>query len=259
MRRALIACIHGNLVAIEAVLKDIALESVDEIVCLGDMVGFGPDVIECVDLVRERCAWSLCGDYDARLFMSTPTDLNHTFQKSLLRERKVLEPGWSSGLRARARWKWLEKLEPRKTDRDALFVHGSCRDPLMEFLSSEDFDLTLGASIKSREVFEFAESVCFGAHSHRPGVVPQGKEWQRPETLDNSRATLDPSVKYIVNVGSVGQPRDRDARSCYVVWDDEERTVTFHRVPYDLVATKKRFDRVPELGARCFDRLVSGV
>ena len=258
MRRALIACIHGNLVALEAVLKDIALESVDEIVCLGDMVGFGPDVIECVDLVRERCAWSLRGDHDLRL-SNDPENANRALLKSLARERRLLLPLPSSTAELRERWAWLVNLSPRKSEHNALFVHGSPRDPQFEFLLAEDFLLVgVTASIKAEMAFVFDEPVCFCAHTGHPGIVSSGAVWKKPSDLENSRALIKSAEKTIVNVGAVGQPRDGDPRSCYVVWDDVEHTITFHRVPYDLVATKKRFDRAPELGAHFFDRLERG-
>ena len=260
MRRALIACIHGNLIALETVLKDIALEGVDEIVCLGDMVGYGPDALECVDLVRSECAFSLCGNHDYYLFTDSVIAIHQILKSGLSRDRKLLQPTWFKGQESKTRWEWIKELKPHVSYGGACLVHGSIRNPLFEHPSEEDFLLVNGSQgIMAREIFNFDEPICFCAHTHRPGIVAQGKEWQRPEALESSRASLDSSVKYMVNVGSVGQPRDRDPRSCYVIWDDVDRTVTFHRIPYDIDAAIKRFQSVEEIGKKHGDRLRLGV
>lgn len=259
MRRALIACIHGNLVALEAVLKDIAAEGVDEIVCLGDIIGYGPDVVECVDLVREKCAWSLCGDFDARLFIEPPTGMNRNAYRATQIELQKLKPTWHSGPDARARWKWLENLDARKSNHEALFVHASPRDPLMEYVLEADFQSGVNVQgPKSRKLFNFSESICFCSHTGIPGIVARNGKWRRPEELEDGCALVGWSEKTIVNVGSVGMPRDGDPRSSYLLWDDDLHEVTFHRVPYDIDAIRARYEAMPGYGERVWQRLKQG-
>lgn len=253
MRRALIADIHGNSVALEAVLRDCETQRVDEIVCLGDMIGFLPDVIPCVDLVRKCCAWSLAGDHEARLFMDE-SGYNSTVMNAIAEQRKALKPSWYSAPEKRARWKWLQTLLPKQTPAGATFVHGSPRDPVFEFVLPNDF--SIDASEKTIGIFEHFEGLCFAAHTHIPGVACSPVDWQRP-----CEATMTFQLdggKTFVNVGSVGQPRDGDPRSCYAIWDDAMGTVEFRRVEYDIAKLKQRFANRPEVNERYIQRLEVG-
>jgi hypothetical protein len=258
MRRALIADIHGNLVALNAVLDDCAKQCVDEIVCLGDIVGFGPDPLECVDLVMQCCKWSLMGDHEARVFnKDIAANLNPVARAAVEREYKLFAPHWFSGRTVRQRWSWLQELQPAKTLNNIQYVHGSPRDPLMECVMREDF--FEGGNNVAKQIMASFDGICFGAHTHRPGVVSSNFQWFRPSELDNSRYTIFERMKTLICIGSVGQPRDGDPRSCYVIWDGEGQTVEFRRVAYDFAATKERFLKVPELPEMLYLRLEKGI
>jgi predicted phosphodiesterase len=218
-RRAVISDIHGNLVAFEAVLNHIRAQGVDEIVCLGDICGYGPQPIECIEKVRSVAAWCLLGNHDEALFKE-PIDFGANAKKSIEWQRTILEPGPNSSAADRDRWEWLRSLKPLHTEKDVIFVHASARDPIYEYVLREDFhDEGLGPSVRAKDIFAAMEWLCFCGHSHRPGVVAEDYKWWRPSELENGSAIIKRGFKTIVNVGSVGQPRDGIPDACYVIFD----------------------------------------
>jgi len=127
VRQALVADIHANLTALEAVIADCDAQRVHEIVCLGDMVGYGPQPAECADLVRKRCAWALCGDEDAARFMIPSIGRGSPRRANDFGEwiQKQLAPRWYSLPSTKERWKWMEALPASREDGDVLYVHAS--------------------------------------------------------------------------------------------------------------------------------------
>jgi len=258
MRRAIISDIHGNWVALEAALADCAEQKVDDIVCLGDICGYGPDPIQCIDRASDKCKWVLCGNHDAALFMSAPIGFNKYAKDAIEWQRSVLTPYWYSWPSTKKRWHWLEGLPASRTEGDVLYVHASPRDPLMEYVEEGDFaDMGFGPSQKALEIFEKITRLSFCGHSHRPGVVAEDYRWIKPHELPDLRYTLLPG-KTLVNVGSVGQPRDGNPQGCYAIYNDKENTITFRRVPYDIKKAQARFARVPQLNERLAKRLETG-
>ena len=220
-RRAIISDIHGNLVALEAVLADIKTQNVSEILCLGDICGYGPQPVECIKRVREMCAWSLRGNHDEALFVD-PTDFGKNALTSILWQRKILQPQANSTPEELDRWNWLKSLPPEIKEKDVSFVHASPRDPLYEYVLREDFDdLGLGPTQKAKDIFASMEWLCFCGHSHRPGIVAEDYKWVLPSELDHSHYVIKKGFKTIVNIGSVGQPRDGIPDACYVIFEYE--------------------------------------
>lgn len=259
MRRAIISDIHGNLVALEAALADCKEQKVDQIVCLGDICGYGPDPIDCVDIARSVCTWILCGNHDAALFMSVPIGFNKYAREAVEWQRGQLQPRWYSFPKKRGRWEWLQNLPASRQEEDVLYVHASPRDPLMEYVEEGDFsDMGFGPSQKAVEIFEKIQRLSFCGHSHRPGVVTEDYIWLKPHDLVDMTHKLDPTRKTLVNVGSVGQPRDNNPQGCYAIYDNTANTITFRRVAYDIKKAQERFARVPELDARLAKRLETG-
>lgn len=256
--RAIISDIHANLTALHAVLEDIARFKVEDIVCLGDIVGYGPCPVECVDLIRKRCQWCICGNHDAALFMSTPIGFNRLARQAVEWHKSRLIPGfWGRFSGKSARWKYLENLPLRLTEDHVLYVHGSPRDPIMEYVEESDLqDLGFGPAEKVLEWFANTPWVCFVGHSHRPGVVTPDFQFLKPTDLDDMSYTLSPDKKAIINIGSVGQPRDMNPDSCYVLLDG--MTVRYRRVRYDVEAVKKQIAAIPQLDARLGVRLELG-
>ena len=259
MRRAIISDIHGNLVALNAALADCATHKVDEIVCLGDICGYGPDPIECADIIRAKCKWVLAGNHDAALFMKVAVGFNRFAREAIDWQRSVMQPRWYSFPRTTNRWNWLGGLSACRVEEEVLYVHASPRDPLLEYVEEGDFaDMGFGPSQKAIEIFERIERLSFCGHSHRPGVVAEDDyHWYKPRELPGLAFKLS-SVKTLVNVGSVGQPRDGNPQGCYVIYDDATKTVSFHRVAYDIKAAQERFARVPQLSEKLWRRLETG-
>ena len=258
MRRAIISDIHGNLVALEAALKDCAAEHVDEIVCLGDICGYGPDPIACIDQIRIRCKWVLAGNHDAALFMHSPIGFNKFAADALTWQQGVLQPRWYSFPKVSKRWSWLGDLPASRLEGDVLYVHASPRDPLMEYVEEGDFaDMGFGPSSKAVDIFDKIDRLSFCGHSHRPGIVTEEYHWMKPRDLPGLEYKLQPG-KTLVNIGSVGQPRDNNPDGCYVIYDTKAETIKFRRVPYDVKAAQLRFLKVPQLHEKLWRRLETG-
>ena len=255
--RAIISDIHGNLEALRAVLADIEKRHVDEIVCLGDVVGYGPNPIECVKIIRKTCRWSLCGNHDAALFMTHALGFNESAAKAISWQRNKMRPGLFSLPGKLARWMWLENLPSLRREGKVLYVHASPRDPLMEYVLEEDFtDNGFGASEKASGMFEHFDWLCFVGHSHRPGIATHDFKWIKPADLAEMSYTIPQNKKTLVNIGAVGQPRDKNKDSCYVLFDG--KSVRYQRVPYDVETTMKKMAAIPDLDKRLADRLAHG-
>ncbi len=232
---AIISDIHGNLPALEAVLADIDEKGLKRIICLGDAVGYGPSPVECVDLIRERCEIVICGNHDVAV-LTQAFGFNKYARDAIDWTRGELKPSAVSLPRKRERWEFMKNLPDRYQEGRALYVHGSPRDPVMEYTEAADTqDLGFGPSEKIRDIFAHVEWLCFIGHTHHPGVFTGDFKHIHPSKLDGGGYKVpddDKDSKTIVNVGSVGQPRDHDPRACYVTLDGDE--VQYHRVEYDL-------------------------
>lgn len=255
--RAVISDIHGNLEALRAVLADIETQRADEIVCLGDIVGYGPNPVECVNIIRKVCRWSLCGNHDAALFMTHALGFNESAAKAIAWQRRKMNPGLMASPGKLARWLWLENLPSLRREGKDVFVHASPRDPLMEYVLEEDFkDNGFGASEKASEMFDCFECVCFVGHSHRPGVATHDFKWIKPTELQDGSYVIPEGKKTLINIGAVGQPRDKNKDSCYVLYDGS--SVRYRRVAYDVQTTMKKMASIPDLDKRLAERLAHG-
>jgi diadenosine tetraphosphatase ApaH/serine/threonine PP2A family protein phosphatase len=248
--KALISDIHGNYEALAAVLKDIEKQRVDDICFLGDVVGYGPDPEKSIDLVEKHCKVRLLGNHDFALLV-TPLGFNTIASDSIECHRARLLPGLFSMPHKRHRWRLLRELQERYVEDDILFVHASPRDPVMEYIHPND---ALNDPDKIESIFECVDRVTFCGHTHVPGVMTTEPRWLSVESLD-SRYRL-PEGKSVVNVGSVGQPRDGDPRACYVLLGEGE--VEWRRVEYDIGATAEKIQRISGLHERNAERLWEG-
>lgn len=245
--RAIISDIHGNLEALEAVLSDIESQGIKRIFCLGDVVGYGPNPRECIDLVMEKCEVTILGNHDqAALF--DPEGFNAGAERAIFWTRHMLESGDPAG--NERRWEFLGDLPRMRREDKFLFVHGSARNPLNEYVFPED----VYNQRKMERIFGLVDHYCFQGHTHIPGVFSEDYTFQTPEELGYTLPLEDRKV--LVNVGSVGQPRDGDPRSSYVVLD--ESTVTFKRIPYDLEKTISKIYTITDLDNFLGDRLRDG-
>jgi diadenosine tetraphosphatase ApaH/serine/threonine PP2A family protein phosphatase len=251
---AVVSDIHANLEALERVLSDIASQGIRDIYCLGDLVGYGPDPAECVDLAM---GWRvvLMGNHDEAATREA-YGFNEPAQEVLNWTREVLEPGVLSLGRKRARWDFLRDLPRTHQAMDAFFVHGSPREPTLEYILRTDTEeLTGGVPEKIRDIFTRFDRLCLVGHTHDPGIITEESRFLCPDDVSGIFAP-PPGRKFIVNVGSVGQPRDGDPRACYVVYDGE--TIRYRRVAYDIRKTLEKISRIPQIDPRFGERLLKG-
>ncbi|MEW4455697.1 metallophosphoesterase family protein [Bremerella sp. JC817] len=248
MKTAVVSDIHGNLEALTAVLADIESQQVDRIYCLGDVVGYGPNPRECVDIVRN---FDLCilGNHDqAALF--DPEGFSQGAEQAIFWTRRQLETGGTQE-EALSRWHFLCGLPRTHQEERRLFVHGSARNPLSEYVFPED----IYNPKKLEKIFSLIPNVCFQGHTHVPGVFYESAQFVSPKDFEDSTYYFN-GEKAMINVGSVGQPRDGDPRSCYVIVD--EKSVTFRRVDYDQNITADKIRGIDDLDDGQGERLFEG-
>lgn len=245
---AIISDVHGNLEALQAVLARIDELGVEAIYSLGDVVGYGPDPEACVLLTAERCRLRLMGNHE---YAMDNTNLGFAFnvvaQKSIDWTRKRL---YKAGLLDR-----IHGLQPNHQEGDALFVHGSARDALREYVLETDekgysnFDEMVESIKQDFNSFR----LCFVGHNHKP-FLATAEGFLHPHDGLNEFQVLQEEKLY-VSVGSVGQPRDLDPRACFVTFEDSK--VIYHRVryPFEVTAEKIRSHGLPGVLA---DRLAMG-
>lgn len=226
MRVAIISDIHANLTALEAVALDWGV--VDAIWCAGDTVGYGPDPVACIEFLRDVSATSVAGNHDWAAIGRLGIDsFNDVARAALI---------WTAQKLDDTARDWLANL-PLLQGSDYLLVHGSPRDPLEEYLLSSD---QAAANFRL-----FPGRACFIGHSHIPLAYSiaddplASSSCVRSEAVTYHAMPLD-HRRYIINVGSVGQPRDGDPAARYVVLDTTNGTYERRRVEYDLTATQER-------------------
>ncbi len=249
---ALISDVHANREALEAVLACINARGADRIICLGDIVGYGPDPAWCVDTVLKRCDVSVAGNHDVALIYGG-RDLSDVADAAVKYHRTLVMPGshlpGDDACRA-GRWQALKALPHRHVEPGHLFVHAAPRNPINEYLRERD--VRQGMERKLGENFALVDWVAFIGHTHRPGVITPEPDFIRAERCEGLYRVM-PGRKAIVNVGSVGQPRDRDPRACFVTVDGPE--ICFHRIEYDVEATAAKIETAGALDPRLADRL----
>ncbi len=251
MRQALISDIHGNLEALNAVMADIQLQKVERIVCLGDIVGYGPNPCQCLDTVMQKCALTILGNHDqAALF--DPEGFNPVALKAIYWTRDELDRGPGPASAINRRWDFLSELPKSHKEGDILYVHGSPRDATNEYVFPE----TIYDQIRMRALFERVNKISFQGHTHMPGVFTADGEFITPDDCEYHFSLSD--EKLMINVGSVGQPRDEDPRSCYVILDEKKEDIEFRRVEYNIDQTVKKIYDIPDLDNMLGDRLRGG-
>jgi predicted phosphodiesterase len=255
---AVISDIHSNIEALNTVLADIELRGIKTIYCLGDVIGYGPDPQQCLDLIIEKTEWCVLGNHDyATLY--EPTNFNYGAEQASFWTRFTLEAEQLTESRNR-RWTFLGGLPMRRTLRTELnadaaiidFIHASPRRPINEYIFPDDVYTN---PLKVSLMFEQVEHICFVGHTHLPGVFLDEPDFYLPDELGDIYPIVG-SEKAIINIGSVGQPRDKDNRASYVYVDGNE--VNFVRLEYDFESTVKKIKAIDELDNFHAERLRDG-
>jgi len=255
---AVISDIHANMEALTAVLDDIATRKVEQIICLGDVVGYGPEPKECVDKVMEVASVTLMGNHDFAVLYE-PTNFNIGAESACYWTRQQLQTDTADLAKANGRWDFLGKLKIKHAVPgeaygmgELSFVHGSPRRPINEYVFPDD---VYNNPNKVTVLFERFSHLCFVGHTHVPGVFLDTPDFYNPEELEWV-FEVNPRRKALINVGSVGQPRDRDNRAGYVLI--EPGRIRFVRVPYDVQGVTEKVYAIDALDDYLGTRLKEG-
>ncbi|MBI5432817.1 MAG: metallophosphoesterase family protein [Planctomycetes bacterium] len=281
----MISDLHGNWPALTTALADAEERGVERFGCLGDVVGYGAKPRECLERVMALIGSSPGSNSGpnsgpgvgpkpgvlapgARLGLQPGFCLQGNHEQALMQSAAEFNPNaraaieWtreelSSGAdreRNLALWDFLDTLRPLHSEPGAMYAHGSPRDPVREYMLPRD----IRDAAKMRANFaRMTEPVCFVGHSHVPAIYYEDGTFYRPKSTEGPYdLAIDAKRRAIVNVGSVGQPRDGDPRLCYALFDG--RHVTFVRLEYDVAAAQRDIRAQSALPAYLADRLSVG-
>jgi predicted phosphodiesterase len=225
MKYAIISDIHGNLEALSAVLKDIRRRRADAVFCLGDIVGYYPNPRQCIELVSAHAARCIAGNHDYAAIGKTDTSCFTYFAFSAME--------WTKQHLIDSDRDFLSALPLTHEEGDMFFAHSSPCEP-------DKFSYVFPDNEYS--VFEafshLTHRLNFIGHTHWPSIMYQ--EGDQVFLTSETSIGVEEGNTYLINVGSVGQPRDFDSRSCYAMYDNEKEIVSLHRVGYNYRATQKK-------------------
>ena len=248
-RVAIVSDIHSNLEALIAVLKDIESKRCRRIYCLGDLIGYGPNPNEVIDIARSSFEFVIMGNHDDAIGYKIPKRFKRLAAKAAFWTRREVKPRNRPGYREqRERWQFIHKFPRTEELGPWLMAHGT---PMSNLEYCQDAEVAL--SVFQEEMGQ--SRICFVGHTHVPGIFTfDGSAVHYVEPEEGKRYAVT-AQRAIVNVGSVGQPRDGDPRACWVL-AREDGTFSFRRVPYNVDAVAERIYRTrglhPSLGERLF-------
>jgi predicted phosphodiesterase len=226
MRYGIFSDIHSNQEAFSAVIDAYRKESIDLYICVGDVVGYGANPNECVAMVKALGAVTVAGNHDWACVGKTSVEYFNPFaQQAVAWTKKTLEPGSHS---------FLESLPLVYKNSDLTVVHGTLPSP-------QDFNYMTNEAAAS-DSFNLQETpVCFVGHSHIAGLFREDADQRIIYAEDDlGRIVLKEGLNYIVNVGSVGQPRDFDWHAAYAIYDTQKKVIQIKRSDYDVQSARKK-------------------
>ena len=241
MRYAILGDIHSNLTALEAVLADIEKQGgLDEIWCLGDTVGYGPDPHECLEIVRTRCSLCIAGNHDMAAIGKLDTTI---FNQDAAKAAR-----WTSLQLNEQETRFLASLPQSIEKDDFTLAHGSPRSPIWEYVIS--------AQEAEENLKHFKTRFCLIGHSHM-AMFFECLELCSLQIAEPGTSLKMVDKRYIINPGGVGQPRDGDPRAAYAIYDSHKASLVFQRVSYDIAAVQTRMQKA-ELPLWLIERLAYG-
>jgi diadenosine tetraphosphatase ApaH/serine/threonine PP2A family protein phosphatase len=230
MRYAILADIHANLAAFEEVLGDIERKGgVDEIWCLGDIVGYGPEPARCIELLRRYKHVCVAGNHDLAAIGRIELSYFNPLAAEAIR--------WTARQLSAGDMYYLEKLPMTLEKGDFLLVHGSPMEPALEYVIS--------TGIAARNFNFFEAPFCLVGHTHVPLVFKEEEGGCRSVPFSPGIGLVLGDARMIINPGGVGQPRDGDPRASYAIYDSEGYIFRLYRIEYDIRATQ---DKMMEAG-----------
>jgi len=242
LRYAIISDIHSNLEALQAVLDDIEQEQVDQVVCLGDVVGYGPNPNECLELVRQHSEIIITGNHD---FACIETSELYYFNKYA---KEAIE--WTLTVITNENLQYLSDLPFDAKIDDYYLVHSNPLDP-------QSWDYILSRDDARSNFPEFEEQICFIGHSHHPIIYIEDQDGGDLTSSRDNRIQIEEGRRYIINVGSVGQPRDGNPDAAYGIIDTMNQHYELKRVSYNVHQTYQKMIAV-HLPQFLADRLLIG-
>ncbi len=238
MRYAIISDVHANLASLEAVIARMALE--DAVLCLGDIVGYGPEPNECIARVREIAEVTVLGNHDVAAVDDHGVALFNENARDAIR--------WTQGVISKDNLAWLDGLAYEHRFPGFLLVHGAPVDYFRYIIDERS----------ARFAFDATEApLIFVGHTHIAeyfALAPDGT-LTREARRDGGTLELEPGYRYIVNVGSVGQPRDRNPDASFVFFEPDAARVVWQRVGYEIALTQRKIGEacLPEALAKRLD------
>ncbi|MFC1571128.1 metallophosphoesterase family protein [Candidatus Margulisiibacteriota bacterium] len=241
MLYGIIADVHGNLEALEAVLKQ--LKKADKIICTGDIIGYGPNPNECLEKVKKLEISSVAGNHEKAVAgKAVPEWFNESARKAVVwTQRKIFQENLE----------YIRNLPQVLEENGFQIVHGSLRSPLEEYVSSIAEALPTFSKM--------SKPLCFTGHFHRPLFIALKKDGNYDGRIlrDGDEVLVDEYEKVIINPGGVGQPRDGDPRASYGLYDSKTGIFSLHRVEYDIDKVQKKMKKAG-LPTPLIDRLPLG-
>ncbi|MFN4293860.1 MAG: metallophosphoesterase family protein [Thermoflexales bacterium] len=246
MRCLIISDIHANLAAFEAVLQDAAKRRLrfDIVWCLGDIVGYGPDPNECIDLLRSLLHVCLAGNHDWAVLGKLGVETFH--------ESAAFVVKWTQAHLTRENLNYLRARPEQDVEGDYLLAHASPREPIWEYV--------LDVSVAEENFGYMPTAHALIGHTHVPAIFVKDSGTLAVHAITptpNIPLALKPNCNYIINPGSVGQPRDGDPRAAYALLDTEKLTWTPYRVEYSIKRTQEKM-RAAGFPDRLIERLSHG-
>jgi len=249
-RTAIISDVHSNMEALQAVLEDIHENACEEIVCLGDLIGYGPNPRQVLRVAAEHFEFTLMGNHEEGILYQ-PVGFNWKAEASAWWTKDQLKSPRTDPAENKKFWQYLEQMPRFATHGDVLYVHASPLDPTREYVMPEAcYNPEFMTAI-----FKKIKRVAFGGHTHLPGIFFENRPFLQQNRIEGPYPVV--KGKFFVNVGSVGQPRDGDTRSCYVIFDG--KTVLFRRVEYNYRKTARKIRRIKRLPNALGMRLALGL
>jgi len=249
-RTAIVSDIHSNIEALEAVLDDIHEHECEEIVCLGDLLGYGPSPRQVLKIAMDLFEFTLMGNHEEGILYQ-PVGFNWKAEASAWWTKDQLKSPHYPAHENRKYWTYLEQMPRFATHGDVLYVHASPIDPTREYVMPE---ACYNPEFMT-QIFKKIKRVAFGGHTHLPGIFFENRPFLQQNRIEGPYPVV--KGKFFVNVGSVGQPRDGDTRSCYVIFDG--KTVLFRRVEYNYKKTARKIRRIKRLPNALGMRLALGL
>lgn len=241
MRYAVFSDVHSNLEALDAVLDAYKSEAIDKYFCAGDIIGYAASPKECVERIRKIAAVTVAGNHDWAVIGLFPV----RYFNPIAREAISFS---SRGLDEKD-INFLQSLKLIYKNEELTLVHGTLERP-------EEFQYMNDAYIAWESFLLLENNLCFLGHSHSAGIFIRDKD-DRIAYLEDSSIDIEEGKSYIINVGSVGQPRDGDPRACYCIYDTEKKVVEVKRIAYDLETARKKIIAAG-LPAALGNRLLTG-